>query len=238
MTADDRLALIRVKIKRAYQHLAELEDAVTDADETSLNTVALNFDSGSGKPVIESRPLVIYRDTVPAIAGDVSHNLRCALDHLAYQLVLVGGEPRKHKWEDIQFPIFDSPKNYDAGKIRKLEGMRREAIEAIDRLKPYKGGNNALWLLRRLDNTDKHSSILSVGFYQLVIGKTASVTLRTDEPFFTSIGSSKPNQDVNLSRNEPLVQPTIGERNALLPTLYQLAELVGDTVTKFRSLLS
>ena len=232
MTADDRLALIRIKIKRAYQHLAELDNAVLEADETSFKTVSSNFDSE--KPTLESFPVIFYRDDLPAIAGDVIHNLRCALDHLAYQLVLVGGT-REGRWQDIQFQISDSREHYETRKLRQVDGMGPEAKDAIDRLKPYKGGNDCLWLLHRLDNTDKHSSILSVGFYQLVIGKTASVTLRTDDPFFTSIGSPKPNQNVNVANVESL--PAVGKNNALLPTLYQLAEFVGTTVNDFRPLL-
>ncbi|HEY6766433.1 MAG TPA: hypothetical protein VI386_16875 [Candidatus Sulfotelmatobacter sp.] len=85
--------------------------------------------------------------------------------------------------------------------------MRREAIEAIDALKPYKDGNPTLWLLSKLDNTDKHSFFLSIGRYQLLVG--AGIMLHTSDPFFSSIGNSKPKQNVNLSGKEPLIQPAI-----------------------------
>ncbi|MGA8493511.1 MAG: hypothetical protein WB711_24030 [Terriglobales bacterium] len=234
MTADDRLALIRVKIKRAYQHLDELEYAILSSDEVHFNSVGMKFDSETGSPSLEITPLILYDPDTPAIAGDVIHNLRSALDHLTFQLVEVGGA-RQGKMHDIRFPIFPTSESYEAGKMRKIEGMRREAIEAIDRLKPYKGGNDALWLLSKLDNTDKHSFFLSIGRYQLLLG--VGIMLHTSDPFFSSIGSSHPNQNVDLSGDKPLSQPAVGGSNALLPTLHQLAELVGNIVTEFRSLL-
>jgi hypothetical protein len=40
--------------------------------------------------------------------------------------------------------------------------MRPDAIQAIKALKPYKGGNDTLWKLHKLDNTDKHRLVLTV----------------------------------------------------------------------------
>jgi hypothetical protein len=237
MTADDRLALIRIKIERAYKHLDELEHVIgLSSDEIHFNVVGMNFDSQTGKRFLETQPLIFNDETIPAIAGDAVHNMRCALDHLTFHLVQVGGTRNpKLKWNDVRFPIFPSFDTYKANKTRKIDGMRPEAIKAIDALKPYKSGNDALWLLNKLDNADKHSFILSIGRYQLLMG--AGVMLQAEEPFFTSIGSPKPKQDVNLPANEPLIEPAVGRSNALLPTLHQLAELIGNIVREFRPLL-
>jgi hypothetical protein len=62
--------------------------------------------------------------------------------------------------------------------------MGEEAKEVIRRLKPYKGGDDDLWLLHRLNNIDKHRTIFTVGFairsiatpYQRI---AASPTFRT-----------------------------------------------------------
>jgi hypothetical protein len=162
--------------------------------------------------------------------------MRCALDHLAFHLVQVGitfGGTPPEKWEDIQFPIFPSLKSYEAGKGRRIQGARREAIEAIDALKPYKGGCEALWLLRRLDNTDKHSFILPIGEDVIVGG----VSLKAYEPYFASLNDPEDDQDVNLASEEALAEPAVGRANALLPTLHKLTHLVSNIVTGFRPLL-
>jgi hypothetical protein len=237
MTADDRLALIRIKIERAYKHIDELEYVIgLSSDEIHFQVIGMNLKSQTGKPSLESQPLIFNDETVPAIAGDAVHNLRCALDHLTFHLVQVGGTRNpKLKWNDVRFPIFPSFSTYEANKTRKIDGMRPEAIKAIDALKPYKGGNDALWLLNKLDNADKHSFILSIGRYQLLMG--AGVILQAEEPFFTSIDSPEPKQDMEFATNEPLIEPAVGHSNALIPTLHQLAELVGNIVREFRPLL-
>jgi len=236
MTADDRIRLIRVKIERAEKHLNELEAAVLSLGEATFKLVSLDSQPETGNPFMNFRPLNVYPADIPASTGDVVHNLRSALDHLAFHLVMVGvsfGETPPKKWEDVQFPVMYSLESYEARKRRHIQGARREAIEAIDALKPYKGGNEALWLLRRLDNTDKHSFILPIGEDVIVGG----VSLKASEPYFTSLGIPKSNQDVNLSSGESLIEPTVGRANALLPTLHKLTHLVSHIVTGFHPLL-
>ena len=236
MTADDRLRLIRIKIERADKHLDELEAAILSLGEATFKTISMERESETAKPSLKVDPLYIYGFDIPAIAGDVVHNLRCALDHLAFQLVSVGvesGESRAEKWADIQFPILYSLDTYKRRKRRHIQGARREAIEAIDRLKPYKGGNDALWLLRNLDNTDKHSFILLAGEDTIVGG----IPLKAYKPYFTSLDNPKDKNNVNLSSKEAFCEPAIGGVNPLLPTLHQLTELVSNIVASFRPFL-
>lgn len=44
-----------------------------------------------------------------------------------------------------------------------MEGALQETFDAIDVLKPYKGGNDLLWALYRLNNIEKHRLLLTVG---------------------------------------------------------------------------
>ena len=39
--------------------------------------------------------------------------------------------------------------------------MRQDAIDAIKAIKPYKGGNNTLWRLHRLNIIDKHRLLMA-----------------------------------------------------------------------------
>jgi hypothetical protein len=41
--------------------------------------------------------------------------------------------------------------------------MRPDAIKAIDAIKPYRGGNETLWRLHRLNNVDKHRLLITSG---------------------------------------------------------------------------
>jgi hypothetical protein len=162
-----------------------------------------------------------------------------ALDHLAYQLVCVGieaGVTPAAKLQNIKFPIAYTSDAYESNKPRYIQGAKREAIEAIDRLKPYSDGNPALWLLSKLDGADKHTLILAVGTDFILDG----ITFEANDPYFSDFGFyefANQHKDVNLPGSESLVQPTVGRANALLPTLIKLADYVSNIVDSFLPLL-
>jgi hypothetical protein len=111
--------------------------------------------------------------------GDAIHNLRSALDHLAYQLVDIGTEG-KGPFEDVYFPISRNAAIYEKAKVRKVAGMVKEAIGAIDAVKPYGGGNDLLWDLHRFDILDKHRLLILVGsaFQSVNLGAHMSAMMK------------------------------------------------------------
>ena len=130
-----------------------------------------------GAPDENDPSILIYRVTrvpdidpmVAAIAGDILHNLRSALDHLAWQLVVLdGGVP--NKW--TAFPLHESSTNKD-GSARVLTiqpGINDPRImAAVETMQPYSEANHghdprtdALGIIGRLDNIDKHRLLLTV----------------------------------------------------------------------------
>jgi len=160
---DERLDRIVIKIERAEEHIRDLELAV----KSFLNgppppyEVGTKADPQTGELIYH---IVSIRPTpfkLAAITGDALQNLRSALDHLVCQLVLANrGKPTRY----TSFPIsLGAAKYVSPESRRKVEGVRQEAIKAIDALKPYKGGNDALWHLHQLNNIDKHRLIMTVG---------------------------------------------------------------------------
>jgi hypothetical protein len=95
LKANDRIVLIRVKIERAKKHLRDLETMlISFRDESSTiitGEVHLGFHIGAPREDFQVGIAILPFDAIAA-AGDVVHNLRSALDHLAHQLVVVGGE--------------------------------------------------------------------------------------------------------------------------------------------------
>lgn len=97
---------------------------------------------------------------IKLIAGDAVHGLRSALDHLAYQLVVIGS-CGKGPFEDVYFPIGDTPKKCKSRIRRIVKRLRKDAIKELLRLQCYEGGNlQFLWGLNELDITDKHHFLL------------------------------------------------------------------------------
>jgi hypothetical protein len=159
MASIDRL---RIKIQRAEKHVRDLKAEI----EAFFNTKPYAIGT---KRNPQTRQLIYYLTSVrevperiAAIAGDVLQNLRSALDHLAYRLFMVGkppGTPAKH----VYFPISDNAAKYRTESPGKVKGMRQDAIDAIKAFKPYKGGNDTLWIIHKLNNIDKHRFVLLVG---------------------------------------------------------------------------
>jgi hypothetical protein len=171
MTANERIALIRVKVARAYHHIEELEARIKtflDSEpykvgikpHPELSNATYHY-LASAKPVVRG---------IPVIAGEVLQQTRSALDHLAWHLVEIGCAKQgivlsRTEQKQIGFPIIDtdSPTEYEASRKRKIKGVTQAAIDAIDATKPYKGGNDLLWKLHQLNNIDKHRLLIAVG---------------------------------------------------------------------------
>jgi hypothetical protein len=161
MAAHERLQLIAVKLDRAREHLATLSADVRAYLDSRPYVV-------EAKRAPDTRRLIYFvaglRPTpsrVPAVLGDAIHNLRSALDHLAYQLVWVGSgkKPSSH----VYFPIGDDRVKYLEQRRRQVKGAAPAAIATLDNLMPYRGGNDALWRLHKLNNVDKHRVLLTAG---------------------------------------------------------------------------
>jgi hypothetical protein len=168
LTAEDRIVLVRVKIQRAKKHLRDLAADLLAARNVRTTVVGTKVDAHTGRTSQGFVTLPRLPIDAVATAGDIVHNLRSALDHLAYQMVIVGSgsEPSRR----VEFPIAKDSATYEAEKARKVKGMRQLAIQAIDNVKPYKGGNDALWKIHELDNIDKHRTLFSVAHDYLFFG--------------------------------------------------------------------
>ena len=106
------------------------------------------------------------------IVGDIVHNLRCALDHLAFSLAVPGQRPNNLSndvAQDSQFPIVgdeDRKGNIGRGAVMfrnqtfRIRGMDPRAQTIIEELQPYKDGadfvRHPLWWLHYISNVDKH----------------------------------------------------------------------------------
>ena len=162
-TVAERLRHIELKVKRAKEHVEDLQRQITAFLETKPYKVAVKLDAQSRKPIYYLSSIERTPDCLSLVVGDAIQNLMSALDHLAYQIVCsdTGDAPPNPNW--IYFPVADDAKKYEAKKHGKIGGARQETFEAIDALKPYKGGNDSLWMLYRLNNIEKHRLLITVG---------------------------------------------------------------------------
>jgi hypothetical protein len=247
LSADDRFILLRIKVERAKEHFRDLERE-TLACRGKTKRVPLNEDDPQTKQIISQHweELQVYPFAILAIAGDVIHALRSALDHLAYQLAVVGGEGKTPS-RRIAFPIAKDRDTYEAEKAGKVEGIGPEAVKAIDALKPYKGGNDTLWRIHELDNTDKHRFVFVIAQDALFVAPWFNNqmpflirprTLNTDAPLFSGVFDSEAEDDVNFEIEEVVCQSQVSKGNALLPTLLKYIDVVEKLIESFRVFLN
>jgi hypothetical protein len=98
---------------------------------------------------------------IEVMVGDILFNLRSALDHAAFYFasIQVPRPPAKSTY----FPIRDSATKYTAPDTARLvQALGQHFKSVVDAVKPYKGGNDALWMLHSLNNIDKHRLLLTV----------------------------------------------------------------------------
>jgi hypothetical protein len=162
-TVDERLKHVILKIKRAKDHISELERQLSTFFDSAPYKVGAKHDPKTRKLIYYVMSAEPIPDVIPLVAGDAIQNLMSALDHLAYQIVCkdTGDNPPNPNW--IYFPIADDAAKYESKKHGKMDGASQETFDAVDTLKPYKGGNDIIWTLYRLNNIEKHRLLLTVG---------------------------------------------------------------------------
>ena len=151
---------VHAKIVRAKEHVNELIAEVERFKKSNPYEVVPYRDAKTGDVIFVLRVHASLPLRCNGIVGDIIHNLRSSLDYLARQLVLAnGGKPTRQ----TAFPITDSAEKFEAEGLQRVRGTSREAVAILKRLRPYRGGNDSLWRLHRLDIADKHHEFITVG---------------------------------------------------------------------------
>lgn len=149
----------KLKVEWAAKHIQNVEHNLLEFMDRGAGVrivKTIEYNVRTGHPGVG---LYLETDPVPPfiglLLGDVLHNLRAALDYVAWELVeTAGGQPGTKTY----FPIAET-----AAKSEELTakgGLKIAGPEVCDVLlnviKPFKGGNQNLWALHSVNNTDKH----------------------------------------------------------------------------------
>ena len=163
---DASLDGVWAKVARAAEHLNVLDEyiAATLAPGTNQPVVSVRFDAETRECIVYVSEMGDFSE-IPVrcalIVGDVVHNLRAALDHLALQLAITSTKGNVKRPDRTAFPICDSRRHFlaDARRyLREVRGFRTR----IEKLQPYprRQRNLGLIFLRELDNRDKHRLLI------------------------------------------------------------------------------
>lgn len=261
MIAAPRTELVRRKVNRAKHHIEELDGRIRAFfnDGPAPYPVIRKEEPETGDLTFKLGKCSPIPDDFPTIIGDVLQNLRTALDHLAWQLVLANNRTPTGQ---TAFPIAENLEKFEAMRDRKVEGMSQDAIDKICALKPYGGGNEDLWGLHELNNVDKHRLLFVVGAAHIGIGVDVSKFFRNisvpsqyfilkpaDYAWPLKDGTElfrimKQARDAHGDENPTFTfQIAFGDAEIMkgepfIPPLHQLANLIDAIITSFDALLS
>jgi hypothetical protein len=156
----DSLRLILRRIERANEQRGNLEVEMRAWAKDGAYKVVSQFDPKTGYTVFYVAELAEISPLTHSLIGEIIHALRTALDHLAYQLLLVSTTPTPADESRIKFPIYDDSKTTETDAFGPIKTLRKEIIEAIRKINPCKSAQPLLWILHSLDIVDKHRRIV------------------------------------------------------------------------------
>lgn len=162
------------KIARAESHLTELKVRVRQYIDTQPFRVFGEYDEATHEYVIRAEAVPDYHPVpidLVLLAGEVVHQLRSALDHLVWDLVVKNtGLPPAGT--DSGYPIFRTAEGYSQRAPKKVKGVSQSAADRIRALQPFHLGDHAeeelTWAVQELNNTDKHRLIPVAVVYAFV----------------------------------------------------------------------
>jgi hypothetical protein len=254
-----------LKLERAKSHIGDLVAAIERFYETDPYDGLMQ-----DNPETERREFTVTRadplpDELTVISGDAVHNLRSALDHLIWQLILANGrEPN----EKAAFPIWGSESKFKSGRPGYAKGVSKQALDLLYGLKPYEGGNDALWRIHKLDIVDKHRLLLTVAMrYESVILDLGAIingsfdaaglddpgspfpsmpvainpaektTIKVGRVLYSAPLGDEAHDDVKANLEVALNEPEVPINEPVVKTLYELAGFVGEVIDLFRPLV-
>ncbi|MGH9685203.1 MAG: hypothetical protein ACRD4S_16520 [Candidatus Acidiferrales bacterium] len=232
-----------LKVKWAKNHIDNLGNA-------RIKFLGNNRYLGVPKYNVETNRTQYIVGTVPEITpeirllvGDIAHNLRTALDHLACELCHSVGiaEPK------VYFPICESREIYEAESGRKTQGMPKEAKDFIDTLCPYGGdgaGGDYLFGLHELDRFDKHRLILTVtmrvGSYSMTLSPQGAwfnipmlPVLKPGDVIGEIEGNCESDKQMSVTADIAFGEPQVFKGEPLFPTLPILADHIERIIALF-----
>ncbi len=155
---------INLKLSRAQEHLDALDAEVRGYIESRPYREVREYDPETHSRAVGLRIVESPRPEWSVRAGDCLYNLRSALDHIAWQLVLANNAQPTRKTE---FPIFEHSHVYKNRVAGKTAGIHPMAVAVIEALQPYHRRKQALThplqVLHDLNRIDKHQTLLLVG---------------------------------------------------------------------------
>ena len=145
----------KYSIDRAKQHLVDFERQIIEFVKTEPYILTVDVDSETSEKVHKIKLIKPMPHALPGIAADAVNNLRSALDQAIFAVTSAIGANRTY------FPFSNNSGNFVHTVNGRCKELPQEITTLISAFKPYKGGNDMLWAINELSNTNKHAIVAS-----------------------------------------------------------------------------
>jgi len=236
-----------LKVERAKHHISDLRAKRAAFIGSNTYTGTPRFNPATNRTQFVLRDVPAIDPEIPLLLGDAAHNLRTALDHLAYELArsVRVSDPKDY------FPISRDEDVYKVESPRKTRGLPKEAKDFIDGIGPYGGHDDLLWGLHELDIIDKHhlllaitarsnrvaspvmSTISDVNLRIYIHCSAFSSALKTGEVIGEVDGNRGADKEMSVAADIAFGEPEVFRGEALFPKLDLLAEHVERVISLF-----
>jgi hypothetical protein len=160
LTAEEQFVGPYHKLKRARDHLIDLEQYERSFFETNRPTIVIETDPMTGHQIAKVKLTVKPPEIIHVLVAEIIYHLRSSLDQIAVALGrLSASKPNVKK---TYFPTGDRFKAFRADRMKKLAGVDKDLVLLVVKLKPYGGGNDLLRSVFPLANEDKHLELIAM----------------------------------------------------------------------------
>ena len=167
----DPLHSSRYSVEHAKRRIRELELEINAFFNTSPFTKVIELEKNGSEEVHKIKFVKPMPVALSGIAFDAVNNLRSALDQAGFAVALAAGKNGKN----AHFPFGDNLTEVRGRIRRRSKDIPIEIFDVMAAFKPYKGGNDLLWALNKLCNTNKHEIVVPVATVSAgVHGKSVS----------------------------------------------------------------
>jgi hypothetical protein len=163
------LSGVWAKIDRAIHHLKDLASTLDSwgTSEMKDHSPGIDYDAERNCLKVFLKEVIPNDIHWPLLIGDIAHNLRSALDHLACQLAIVSCKPASC-CKRTAFPICLDEDSFDRAKTKIEPFVRPEIFAMIQGIQPYIAANvrgmpvksSNLAIISELDIIDKHRMLV------------------------------------------------------------------------------
>lgn len=139
-------------VAMAKDHIANLERQIAQFFKTEPYGQTVEIDIDTGEKIYKYKLTKPMPVRLKGIARDAVVNLRSALDQVMFAL---GGRGN-------YFPFSDNAREFETNMKGRCKNIPNEIKALVRGLEPYKGGDDLLYALNALSNTNKHGIITPV----------------------------------------------------------------------------